>query len=135
MLIESLSQRRQEFQHWVETARDPADSSSEGLRFLSDRNDAALAEYEIAKLDETRWAIRMRVAYRCGNCNGMSIPWSVFETREACLQFFLNVARMHFRRPDRPHESSRQQTAQREMQELLAEGLFGFCEPAASSGV
>ena len=129
---DALPVRVQQFQAWVETVRDPAEQSTEGLRILQTKNEGAVAEYEVAAISHHQWAIRLSLAYRCGDCRGMGVPWTAFSSREECIAFFLLLARRHFQVPQRPFESEVQQAAQREMIGLLREGLFGFSEPALS---
>ena len=130
MVIDSLQLRQQKFENWVRTVRDPAMESSEGLRRLEAKNQRASAEYEVARISSESWAIRINLAYQCGDCSGHAVPWSTFSSRELCIDFFLNLARRHFQRPQHPFISDAQRCAQQEMNRLLKDGLFGFSEPA-----
>lgn len=130
---DSLSPRAdrvEAFEVWCSTVRAPARAASEGQRQVA--VPGAEAEYEIAELDTDRWAVRVRLAYLCGNASGQGIPWQEQPTREACIDAFLNLACTHFGRElhERdPVVSDSQRRAQRMMLELLGGGLFGFIEP------
>ena len=130
MGIDSLQLRQQEFENWVRTVRDPAMDSSEGLRRIEAKNQRAIAEYEIARISTESWAIRINLAYQCGDSSGHGVPWSTFPSRELCIDFFLSLARRHFQPPQHPFSSDAQRVAQKEMSELLEDGLFGFSEPS-----
>jgi len=131
---DSLEDGQSAFRDWVATVRNPAREYSEGIRQLTVLNGAATADYEIALLPNGRWAISLHCIYRCGNCHGVGVPWSDFERREECLNFFLATARKHFGHRIANDVSSLQDRAQVDMANLLRGGLFGFMEPMASSG-
>lgn len=120
----------QKFQEWVEQIRDPAKHASEGRRVVSAANGKASAEYEIARLPDGRYATRVCCEYRCGNFRGQSQPWSVFESREQCLEHALQIARQHFEPTLSPTNcSDTQHEARRQILEVLKGGLYGFIEP------
>lgn len=128
--VPNRQQRTAQFESWVRDVRDPARSASEGIRRLI--VEGAAAEYEIAPLNNDRWAIRMHVAYSCGNSSGQGCPWRELRSREACVETFLSTAREHFGRTLHEHDTTvndRQRRARRAMQELLDGGLFNFIEP------
>ncbi len=130
-ITDTLEVRQAAFQKWVKEVRDPATATSEGLREIATSNHAASASYEVAQLPDGRWAVRMGSEYRCGNYHGQSTPWTRFNTRQDCIDFFLKVTRHHFNNAD--HDASeRQRDAQVEMKSLLTDGLFGFLEPEPS---
>ena len=131
---DSLEDRLSAFRDWVATVRSPARASSEGIRQLTVLNGAATADYEIALLPSGRWAISLHCTYRCGNSHGVGVPWSDFERRDECLDYFLAIARKHFVHRIANDVSSLQDRAQVEMANLLRGGLFGFIEPTASAG-
>lgn len=131
---DSLEVRQAAFSEWVETVRNPARGHSEGLRQLTVLGGAAIADYEIAPLPNRQWTITLHCTYRCGHCHGVGIPWTDFESREACIEFFLRTSRRHFGSPIGPDGSDFQRRAQIEMAEFLRGGLFGFIEPLPSSG-
>lgn len=125
----SRNRRFREFQEWTHTVRDPAQQASEGVRQL--KAAGAIAEYEIAPIPDGRYAVRVRCEYSSGNLSGKSCPWTPFESRDECVQFFLTSAKRHF---EQEHTASncneRQQKARRQMLDLMNGGLFGFIEPA-----
>jgi hypothetical protein len=129
VISSTLEERQAEFRRWVENVRDPAATTTEGLREISVLNGAAVANYEIAQIPDQRWAVTVHCSYHCGNHHGVGIPWSDFSTRDDCLDFFLRTARHHFRPQQGSDFSDRQQQTQREMTQLLLSGLFGFIEP------
>ena len=43
-----LEERRAEYRHWCETVRDPASSTTEGIREFNADNGSAVAQYEVA---------------------------------------------------------------------------------------
>ena len=125
------------FDEWVATVRDPALKSTEGVRTIGSRKLKVEANYEIAPLPDGSFAVTFDFSYHCGNCHGHSIPWMEYETRDQCVEAFLDAARQHF---DQPIHSSQyqeegdglksQRQTQATMQGLLAgNGLFGFMEP------
>ena len=130
MVTKTLVERRQEFEEWVRTVRVPATKLSEGIRRLEVKNGRATAEYEIAQIAGETWAIRINLAYHCGDHRGLGLPWATFPDRDQCLTHFLQTARRHFRLPREGFLSDAQLFAQKEMSELLRDGLFGFSEPA-----
>lgn len=131
----SLEQRVADFEHWAETVRDPASARSEGLRRIISGNRKAVAEYTIAELPDGQWAIRIGCFYQAGDYFGRSVPWQARNTRQECIDCFLETARKHF-----GSEliggccSEAQRQARKQMLELLSEtGLFGFIEPPPES--
>lgn len=130
MATKSLAERRQEFEEWVRTVRDPATKLSEGVRKLEAKNRQATAEYEIAQISVETWAIRINLTFHCGDHRGLGIPWVTFPDRDQCLAHFLRMARRHFNVPQEGFLSNAQRSAQQEMRLLLEDGLFGFSEPA-----
>lgn len=127
---DELAKRLADFADWCKNVRDPADEQSEGERWLRSKDGKATICYEVAPLDATRIAIRYRLEYGSGNMSGLSSPWSVYPSRQACIDGMLNAARSHFGRElvfDNCNAS--QQEARKQMLELLEEGLFGFIEP------
>lgn len=130
MLTKSVAERRQEFEEWVRTVRDPATNLSEGVRILEAQNGRATAEYEIAQISVETWAIRINLMFHCGDHRGLGIPWVTFPDRDQCLAHFLQMARRHFSVPQEGFHSDAQRSAQQEMSLLLVDGLFGFSEPA-----
>ena len=129
-----LDERRGEYRHWCETVRDPANSSTEGIREITVDNGSAVAQYEVAQLPSGEWAIRVRCEYRCGNYSGMGTPWTDFPTRDHCTAYFLTAARRHFGNDIESTKSPKQKSAQLSINERLADGLFGFIEPVPLSG-
>lgn len=125
---DSPDERLRLFQEWATTVRDPAINASEGVRRLVAHGGKASAEYEIAQLPDSRFAIRIRCQYDCGTMSGKGCPWTPFDTRQACLDYFLTTVRSHFE-VERSVTSAQQQ-ARRQMLELLGGGLFGFIEPS-----
>ena len=118
------------FQQWVRDVRDPAQLHSEGLRSVETRNGKATAEYEIAPLSSGRYAIRYALSYHCGNASAHSSPWTVFRSRDECVDHFLESARRHFQPECRSSNCNDiQKAARMQMLELLNGGLFGFVEP------
>lgn len=134
LLAHDLEARQVEYRHWCDTVRDPANTSTEGIREIRADNDSAVAQYEVAELPSGTWAVRVRCEYRCGNYSGVGTPWTEFPSRGRCIQFFLTVARRHFEHAVNDNESSKQKLAQLSIRERLADGLFGFIEPTPSSG-
>ncbi len=125
---ETSSAADKRFDEWVNNVRDPAETSNEGVRRIS--TGETFAEYRIAKLPSGLWAMDSSMAYRCGNGRGTGMPWSVFESREKCVEVFLKRARGMFGLElNCGSVSERQRVAQKEMLGLLEESLFGFVEP------
>ncbi len=125
-----LDERREEFLRWVSEVRDPAMRASEGERTVITESAGAIAAYDIALLSDGRWAVTVHCQYRSGDCSGLGVPWTTRDSRSECVQFFLEIARRHFARPNMGHAAPRQAEAQREMELLLiGDGLFGFIEP------
>ena len=126
-----LKAQHEEHDKWVRDVRDPAIENSEGLRVIE--VDGASAEYEIAQLPDGRYAISSSLCYDCGDYHGSGSPWSALESREACLEAFMNRARSHFseKLPD-GSVTDKQQQAQKVMSQALDGGLFGFIEPEVS---
>jgi hypothetical protein len=123
----------QDHEHWIREVRDPAIHASEGIRRIEVRN--ASAEYEIAPLHGGIWAMRTWMQFRTGSFSGSGTPWRPFQSREACLEEFLRLARRHFSRviPEIDNEGQNyapQIKAGKEMMKRLeGDGLFGFIEP------
>lgn len=134
LLDDSLTVRQAAFQAWVETVRDPAREYSEGLRELIVLNGAAVADYEVAPLPNCQWAVTVHCSYHCGHFHGTGIPWTAFDNREACIEFFLTTALRHFGYAIGLGGSDLQRRVQAEMTEVLRGGLFGFIEPRPSRG-
>ena len=86
--------RQQADARWERDVRDPAGRNSEGCRVLC--VPGADAEYEIAPLDDGRWALKMSLQYGCGHCHGAALPWQAYGTRDECVALFLARARRHF---------------------------------------
>lgn len=126
---------RHRFESWVKEVRDPAKQNSEGRRVVSAGNGKGFAEYEIAKLPDGSYAVRFYCEYRCGTFSGRSCPWTPFQTRDECVEHFLQSARNHFS-PDRVdrHCADMQKQVQMKMQDLLTGSLFGFVEPEPEAG-
>ncbi len=126
-----LKVRHEEHDKWVREVRDPAEEHGEGLRVIEVAG--ASVEYEIAQLPDGRYAIRSSFCYHCGNYHGSGSPWSALESREACLEIFVNRARNHF--GEKLLDGSvaeKQRQAQKAMLQALDGGLFGFVEPEVS---
>lgn len=122
--------RFEKYQDWINNVRDPANANSEGERLLQSANGKATASYEIAPLPDGRWAIRMRCDYHCGCCMGRGSSWATYDSREACIDYFLKIARNHFGQELQGINCTEvQQQARRQMNDLLSDGLFGFIEP------
>jgi hypothetical protein len=121
-----LEERRAEYRQWCETVRDPANTSTEGIREIKSDNDSAVSQYEVALLPNGKWAVRIRCEYRCGNYSGMGTPWTDFPTRTHCIAYFLTMARRHFGNDVDPTKSTKQKSAQLSINERLADGLFGL---------
>lgn len=111
---------------WERNVRDPAANANEGQRTIRAGMEAD-ASYEIAPLPDGTWAVRVVCRYLCGDNHGVTIPWRVQESREACLAFFLEQARFHFSLTIRG-SSSVQHKVQKKMLALLQEGRL-FIEP------
>ena len=129
-----LEERQAEYRHWCETVRDPANTSTEGIREIKSDNDSAVSQFEVALLPSGKWAVRVRCEYRCGNYSGVGTPWTDFPTRDHCIAYFLTTARRHFGNDVDPTKSPKQKSAQLSINERLADGLFGFIEPGPLSG-
>ena len=126
----NLEERIKEYEEWVKTVRDPACNKSEGERVLKASSGKATASYEMASLPDGRYAIRYRCEYNCGNYSGVGHPWSAEETRQKCLELFLDTAKKHFSQEQNDLSSNDiQKQARKEMLGLLKGGLFGFMEP------
>ena len=128
---ESLEERITSYEEWLRGVRDPASAASEGIRRLASANGKAIAEYEIAPLPGGRWVIRTRCEYSCGDFSGRSSPWNDFDTREQCIDDFLNAARRHFEPECTGSLVSESQVVARSqiLSQLKDTGLFGFMEP------
>jgi hypothetical protein len=127
-----LEVRRTEYRHWCEAVRDPANTSTEGIRKIKADNGSAVAQYEVAQLPSGEWAVRVCFEYRCGNYSGMGTPWTEFPSRDHCIAYFLTTARRHFGHNVHPTKSPKQKSAQISIAGQLADGLFGFIEPTSS---
>jgi len=126
-MLENDELQDSDFVEWVEKVRDPAAKASEGKRVLRAGKDAE-ASYEIAPLPDGRWALKVRYAFHSGDCNTASTPWCAFESRAACLAYFLEEARHHFR-DDQLILHAQQKKAQQRMAALL-DSILVFVEPA-----
>lgn len=115
----SLEQRIDDHEKWKVEVRDPARESSEGLREL--KVPGAEANYEIGRTKSGKWAITMHASYTRGDCSGKGNPWAAYETREECVERFLQFARQHFGH-DNIQDS--QKAPQKAMLALLKGGLF-----------
>ena len=82
-----------DFDRWVATVRDPAIEANEGVRTVGSRAIGAEASYEIAPLPDGRYALTFDLWYATGNCSGYGSPWEVYDTRESCVEAFLDAAR------------------------------------------
>jgi hypothetical protein len=109
---------------WQTEVRDPAEQASEGVRTTHAGKEAD-ASYEIAPLPDGRWAVKVTCRYHRGNCSAIGTPWVARESREACLAYFLALARDHFREEAC---SLVQQKAARRMNALLR-GAFREPDP------
>lgn len=118
-----LAERLEAHEQWVREVRLPAEKASEGLRAIHVQG--AKADYEIAQLPDGRFAITFHCTYSTGDMQGYGCPWTAYQTREKCLEVFLEAARNHFSTAKTFHL---QAEAQREMSNLLMPGLF-FVEP------
>lgn len=110
---------------WKRTVRDPARNATEGIRSLE--AGPVRAEYEIARLPEGDYAIRLLFS---SPQTGAAIPWRSYETREACIEVFLEQARRWITPGQGISES--QNAFRRALLERLTSGLFGFEEPDPS---
>ncbi len=124
---EEFEQRRREFDEWVKNVRDPATKATEGVRTIGSRKIHAEASYQIAPLPDGRFALKFSLEFHTGDTHGHGSPWQAYDTREECVEAFLEAARKHFR----PRQGKGTQVeAQRHMLALLTDtGLFGFTEP------
>jgi len=107
-----LQERLDHFHEWGRTVRDPARAATEGLRRLSAGN--AKAEYEIAPLPDGGYAITCHYSLID---SGMGTPWIRGESRDECIQYFLELGHRFF--------AGREQM----IRLLSADSLFGFIEP------
>ena len=114
-----LEQRSDDHEKWKVEVRDPARESSEGLREL--RVPGAEANYEIGRTKSGKWAVTLHASYTKGDCSGKGNPWEVYETREECVERFLQFARQHF---SGTNIQDNQKDAQKAMLRLLQGGLF-----------
>src|SRR5690242_17891543 len=80
---------------WEKNVREPAERVNEGKRTIVAGKDAD-ASCEIALLEGGTWAVRVVCRYLCGDNHGVTIPWRVQESRDACLACFLAQAQFHF---------------------------------------
>jgi hypothetical protein len=119
-----LPEKIDDHEKWKEEVRDVAVETSEGIRQV--RVQGAMAEYEIGRTKDGKWAVQIRCAYTIGDQHGASSPWLKKGTRDECVELFVRSAKYHFGLKT----EERQQKAQKQMLKLLAgEGLFGFVEP------
>ncbi len=127
---DELAKRHADFNEWREFVRDPANKLSEGERWIRSKDGKTTICYEIAPLSESRFAVRYQMTYGSGNMSGRSSPWSVYATRQDCIDVLLKDARCHFGRELVDSNcNANQQLARNQMLELLESGLFGFIEP------
>lgn len=116
--------------HNSSNVRDIGIFSKENPRVLRSPNNDAVAEYEIAFLKDGRYAVRSRIEYRCGNHWGKAIPWLIYDSRNACVNRFLQIARDQFAPEQRCGVATESQhAARRWMLDVLQDSLFGFLEP------
>ena len=109
-------------------------SHREGKRQLQTRQSHATAFYDIAQLDDDRFAITIHLSYSVGDCRGRGTPFEIFETRQDCVDHFAEQATRFFvGEVSGGCTTLSQVTAQQEMLTLLDGGLFGFVEPAPAS--
>ena len=125
--ITPLAERMEAHQRWILDVREPAEKAAD-VRTLEVAG--AEAEYTIARIADASWAVKIACAYTCGNYSGVSAPWDEKNTRQACVDAFLALARSHFGQTLQPSVSERQKEARRQMLALLDGGLF-FIEPPA----
>ena len=124
--LDSPAARKADHETWCREVRDLAIEHSEGRRIVSTPRDEARFEYEVAPLPNGKWAVNWQYGFLCGNRDGASHPWVLFESREECMQQSLMYTRKFF---TAPATDAVQQDPRREMQRLLGAGLFGFIEP------
>ncbi|WP_298865083.1 hypothetical protein [uncultured Gimesia sp.] len=132
LLANNTEGRINEHEEWVKIVRDPAQKNSEGLRKLQADNGKATAEYEVAPLPDGGYAIRITLSYHCGDTQGTAIPWSEYDSREACINQFESRAKQFFQKPIDNGGNEAQQVARKEMLKHFEDSLFGFVEPDVS---
>lgn len=130
-ITEDLNDRRRQFEEWTATVREPAQEASEGVRSLLSKDRGASAEYEIASLPSGRWALRTDLRYHVGDLRGNTTPWTEYESREDCVDQFVDRARKFFSAEINAGDSDSQRHARYEMLKHFEKGLFGFVEPDA----
>jgi hypothetical protein len=89
-----LADRVAAHQKWAAEVRDPAEK---GAKIEKLEVPGAKAEYAVAQLTKNG-AVKISCAYTCGDYFGASSPWEEKETRQACIDAFLEDARRHFGR-------------------------------------
>ncbi|QDT40333.1 hypothetical protein Pan241w_03890 [Gimesia alba] len=124
-----LDERLQQHEEWAATVRDPAKETSEGVRMLQTKDRGASAEYEIAPLPSDRWALRTDLRYHVGDLRGNSTPWAEYESREACVDQFIDRAKKFFSADIDAGGSDSQRHTRNEMLKHFETSLFGFVEP------
>lgn len=112
------------FEKWTKEVRDPAQKSTEGRRKIE--VSGAWAEYEVAPLQDGRWAVR--ISTRMESSSGMYCPWRSFSTRDECVDWFLKEALAFFQR-EKNLKKGREQNRKKIVDLLRLQGLFGWEEP------
>ncbi len=120
--------RVREFEVWAKEVRDPANERAEKVRRIISKNREAMAEYQVAKLDNNRWAIRTKMEYFTGGTGGQSSPWTAYPSRERCVEAFYQSADRFF---SAAKSATRQEQARLQVLEFLNHrtNLFGVIEP------
>ncbi len=129
LIANNTKDRIDEHEEWIKNVRDPAQRNSEGVRRLQSGDGKATAEYEVAPLPDGRWAMQISLAYHCGDMEGVSVPWTEYESRESCIDQFESRAKRFFRKPIDDGGNEAQQLARKEMLKHFEGSLFGFVEP------
>jgi len=125
---EANALRHEDYEQWMRTVRDSADVAAEGVRIFQSKDGRSYALYEIALMPDGQWAIRLECRLRASS--GIGLTWTLFETREKCLQYFQTKAAKHFGSERIIFTGQKiQQEVHHEMIDLLSNGLFGFTEP------
>lgn len=120
---------------WEEEIGTPAEKANEGQRSLIDAKFAKVS-YEIAPLDKG-FAVRTECCYLCGDRHTCWVPWRRFDSRDECLGFVMEQAKIHF---EYPVVFPEQKQAQEAVLQMLA-GMEGIAEadlgdrPSAKSHV
>ncbi len=113
--IAPLADRVARFQKWAAEVRDPAEKVAQTEKL---EVPGARAEYAVAQLLKS-WAVKISCAYTTGSMYGMGSPWEEKPSREACVDAFLEAARLHFGHELHPGVSDRQKAARTQMLALL----------------